>query len=197
MKSYPLIIALLFLTANVNAMECVYVPKQTSQGPYSGMSPQGDCGELSGDLLKLKPDHFDRLQFSLDNLATIIISDTRPVRVFYVSEKGRTVRAYFYDNGPDYFQEGLARTISKNKFGFINKKLEVVIPARYDHAFPFQNGHAVVCNGCTSEPFDKNCVHKEVTGGKWGLINRKGEEVIPIKFTREELLKQTAIRNGR
>lgn len=41
------------------------------------------------------------------------------------------------------FSEGLAMVAENHRFGFINKKAQVVIPLQYESAFPF-----VECNGC-------------------------------------------------
>ena len=48
----------------------------------------------------------------------------------YVNEKGEAVlRPFIYDNGPDYFEEGLARFVAKGKMGFHDQSLKVWIPA--------------------------------------------------------------------
>jgi hypothetical protein len=41
----------------------------------------------------------------------------------YIDTKGRVViRPFVFDNGPDYFREGLARFELRGKFGFFDKK---------------------------------------------------------------------------
>ena len=59
----------------------------------------------------------------------------------------RIARAYAFDNGPDYFQEGFARIVDeKNRIGFISDR--GVIPARlaprFDKAESFCGGKAKV-----------------------------------------------------
>ena len=46
------------------------------------------------------------------------------------------------DNGRT-FQDGLARHVENGKMGFHDEALKVVIPARYDFAFPFRDGGPV------------------------------------------------------
>jgi hypothetical protein len=180
-----IIIVLLLTIKNVSALECIYAPKSTKQDPSSELSLQSDCGKIvDGDVLKLKNSDFKRLNFSEEGLAWILIPNPRPIKVFYVSKKGRVVRTHFYDNGADYFEEGLSRMISNNKFGYMDKDLNTVITPKYDFAFPFRNGHAIVCNHCKPENTDE---HREVAGGNWGVINRDGKVVISIIFTRDEL----------
>lgn len=64
-----------------------------------------------------------------------------------------------------FFTENLALFVENGKYGFINKKGKIIIPAIYDKSFPFLNGLAYV-----------------ELGGKVGYINKKGVEIIPIKY---------------
>ncbi len=97
-----------------------------------------------------------------------------PAGLFYFTRTGTCRKTLPYDNGPDYFSEGLARFEHNGTIGFIDKSLSVVIESRYDFAYPFRNGLSVVCIGCVAK---KSGEHTEMVGGKWGLINRKGEIV--------------------
>jgi len=56
-------------------------------------------------------------------------------------------------------------SFSQRKYGFINLKNEVVIPAKFDGAKNFKNGLAAVR-----------------INGLWGFINTKGEMVIQPKY---------------
>jgi hypothetical protein len=98
----------------------------------------------------------------------------------YVNEKGKTIiRPFVIDNGPDYFEEGLARFRIDNKFGFFDRKGEIIIEPRFDFAFPFHEGLAAICMGCQEEPEGE---HRSVKDGKWGYIDKKGKVVIPTRF---------------
>ena len=57
-----------------------------------------------------------------DGLATISVDGA----FFYVDRRGKTARALTFDNGPDPFVEGLARTIENGKVGFLDRKLRTV-----------------------------------------------------------------------
>jgi hypothetical protein len=185
-RSLILILALLFAD-NLFAAECFYISVPEGGSSCFEMESQGDCGSITDDdVLSLNKAHFDRMFFSEDGLASVIVRDETGIRVFYVSREGKTVRTYLFDNGADLFEDGLARTIAHNKFGFINNKLQTVIPPEYDFAFPFRNGHAIVCNHCILKQTEE---HKEVTGGSWGIINKKGNPVIPVTCPKEELVK--------
>jgi len=183
MKTYhSVIFAVLLISNNLNAAECIYVPKQTIENPYPELSPQGICGQLiTQDTFQLEKSHFNKLYFSKNGLASFFYEGS----MFYVSKAGKVVRTYFFDNGADYFVEGVARTILNNKFGYIDEQLNVVIKPEYDFVFPFKNGIAVVCNGCR---FELSGEHNKIAGGKWGVINKSGKIVIPIMQSKNALL---------
>lgn len=103
---------------------------------------------------------------------------------YYVDRRGRAAQALPFDNGPDPFAEGLARTIESGKVGFLDRKLRQVIEPQWDFAFPFRGGIAVVCNGCRAEPGDE---HPKITGGMWGYVDRRGRTVVPIRYQEDEL----------
>jgi hypothetical protein len=80
----------------------------------------------------------------------------------------------FFDNGPDYFSEGLARSIAKNgKVGFIDETLTTVIREEYDFATPYRKGLALACNGCRAD--DLRNEHSTVVGGDWLVLNKFGK----------------------
>lgn len=96
----------------------------------------------------------------------------------YIDTQGNIlIRPYIYDNGPDYFSEGLARFVENSKFGFFDDSGKIVIDAQWDFAYPFTNGKAAVCEGCKIITENE---HSGITGGEWGYIDRKGKVIIPI-----------------
>lgn len=116
----------------------------------------------------------------------------------------------FHDNGWDYYNEGLTRFLKDGKVGFLDKGGNVVIQPLYDFAKYFENGTALVCNGCWSyypksprfQPLSSGRYimtgweYPEITGGKWGVIDIKGNVVVPLEYnTYEEALKQLEPQN--
>ncbi len=122
-----------------------------------------------------------KAKYDIDGLAYLYSG----AGVFCFNKRGLAIRVLNFDNGPDYFEEGLARTEKNGKIGFFDKKLSVVIKPQYDFAFPFNKGVSIVCSGCTKK---KTGEHTEIAGGRWGAINRKGEIIQPVKFSKQELL---------
>lgn len=89
---------------------------------------------------------------------------------------------FMYDAGPDYLEEGFRRYIENNKMGFRDRSNKAAIPARYDFAEQFEYGLAAVCVGCRlyvdSTIVDEH--NTRLSNGAWGLINQKGEFVVPL-----------------
>ena len=76
-----------------------------------------------------------------------------------------------YDNGPDYFSEGLIRIIKDGKIGYANELGKIVIEPQYDCAWPFANGKASVSNNCSIEMEGE---HKIWISENWINIDKKG-----------------------
>lgn len=87
-------------------------------------------------------------------------------------------KPYLFDNGADYFSEGLRRFVKNGKIGFADRSGKTVIQPRHDFASSFNYGYAVFCNGCDWEKTDDE--HPAIVGGIWGVMNIKGETVQPL-----------------
>lgn len=181
------ILSLFFLASCSSSTElpCVYIPISSQQNPYPELTQFNNCGFIKNSHITISNKHLKNIWFE-DGLSELRIHDG----VYYINKASKLVRVHYYDNGADPFKEGLARTIDKNKFGFINKQLSLVIPHKYDFAFPFINGRSLVCNGCTQRPDGE---HKNIGGGKWGYIDKHGNEIIEIKLNRKhaEIIKHS------
>jgi hypothetical protein len=86
------------------------------------------------------------------------------------------VTPFQYDNGDDYFREGLRRVVDKNgKIGYVDEAGKIVIRPRFSCAFPFQNGRAKVADICETVPVSSE--HSEWKSEKWYFIDRNGKIV--------------------
>jgi hypothetical protein len=134
---------------------------------------------------RLKRSFLARLRYR-DGLASVMLfnaTDTRKYQWYYVRRGVTPVAVESMDNGPDYFEDGLARARVGGKIGYIDRKLNLVIPATYDGAYPFRDGVAVVCTACTIE-YDRTVTEGErswYAGGQWGRIDRRGRVVSPFR----------------
>jgi hypothetical protein len=135
---------------------------------------------------RLKRSYLGRLRYDRDGLASVMLfngTDRRKYQWYYVRHGVIPVPVESMDNGPDYFEDGLARSRVGGKIGYIDRKLNLVIPATYDGAYPFRDGVAVVCTACTIE-YDRTVTEGErswYAGGQWGRIDRRGRVVSPFR----------------
>ncbi|HEY3666990.1 MAG TPA: WG repeat-containing protein [Polyangiaceae bacterium] len=104
--------------------------------------------------------------------------------VFWVRPDGRAVPTQLYDNGADYFCNGLTRSLFDGKYGYVNARLETVVPARYDFAYPFQGGHGAVCDDCT---FSSDGEHTTVACARCGAVDRQGTLVLPLELSATQI----------
>lgn len=82
----------------------------------------------------------------------------------YIRKDGSYATEFIFDDGDD-FDQGIARFLQGTKFGLLNDKAEIVIPATYEFISNFMEGKAAVNKM-----------------GKFGYINEKGELIIPATY---------------
>ena len=93
---------------------------------------------------------------------------------------------YAFGGDPDSFNEGLLRFIQNDKIGFINQKGQIIITPEYCQATPFVKGKSIVNVNATK--IDKSATDAQNStlweGGKWGVIDKKGNAVKSFDYTR-------------
>jgi hypothetical protein len=149
--------------------DCTYAPKARGDMVHAEHCARSDAAGH----FHLKHQHLLALDFDRHGLASVYIGSGW----YYVRRDGRLAPVMTRDNGAEPFADGLARSPDGGKIGFIDRNLALVIAARYDGAFPFEQGWAEVCIGCklTSEG-----EHSGYAGGLWGCIDRQGREREPF-----------------
>lgn len=130
------------------------------------------CSVGADGRLVLSPQAVRRLRFDADGLSVLTVQD----RFFYVRADGSSLPVILWDNGPDYFTEGLTRGIVNGRIGFYDQQLREVIPPVHDFAWPFDNGVARVCDGCRRGTPGLDG-HTPMLGGRWYYIDRSNREV--------------------
>lgn len=81
-----------------------------------------------------------------------------------------------FDNGPEYFHEGLVRAKRNGKMGFANKYGQIVIPCEYDFAWWFKDGKAKVTFDAR-EIRDKYDDHTRIESDEWFYIDENGKKI--------------------
>jgi hypothetical protein len=139
--------------------------------------------------LRLRPDVLARLDFGDPPGATELplVGFVRPMYTpsgtpgilqGWVRQDGLVRVSPSMDGLPDGFNEGLARYIDRDgRYGYMNERLEVVVPARFAHARPFAAGVAQVCIGETGLTCAGRGVRCVCPGGAWYEIGHDGRTV--------------------
>ena len=122
--------------------------------------------------IQISRNHLGRFAYDRRGLTNIYVDGW-----YYLARNGRSAAVMAYDNGADEFNDGLARSPVGKKIGYIDRSLRFVIPARFDGAYPFENGLAVVCIGCRTVPSGE---HFMSVDGEWGCIDSKGILVVAL-----------------
>lgn len=90
---------------------------------------------------------------------------------------GKVIVQPKYDFPPGTFSEGIVivKNAGLSGTGFMDAKGREIVPPSYTTAYPFTNGVALACKG-----------GRDIygTGGKWGVIDKSGKEVIPFIYDR-------------
>lgn len=96
----------------------------------------------------------------------------------FINETGKIVIPIQYENASPYFEEGFVAVYSKvgGKYGFINTKGALITPIIY-------NEEAEVGDGNTWPGYFSNGYARVVKDGMFGIINPKGKEVVPCRYT--------------
>ena len=81
---------------------------------------------------------------------------------------------YWFDNGPDYVEEGLFRIRKNGKIGFSDLDGKIVIEPQFDCAFPFENGRAKVSNNCKTIQEGEYSIW---ISENWKYIDRNGKVI--------------------
>jgi hypothetical protein len=111
---------------------------------YAFEAPDGSYGfKTKAGAVAIAPRFKYAYEFKPTGIAAAVDSDASFV---YIDTSGKVIaRAYAFDNGPDYFQEGHARIVDdKKKVGFISERGVITIAPRFEEAASFCHGKASV-----------------------------------------------------
>lgn len=160
-------------SADGDVRDCSYVPR-------GGTDPVAvpACATISEEgRLHLRPGRLADMQFDEHGLAAVLVGPF----AFYVARDGRSAGVAQVDQRAVAFHDGLAPSPQWRgegyKIGYVDQRLRLVIPARYDGGLAFENGRAQVCNGCTVR---RDGEMADLVGGTWGCIDTHGHEVVPV-----------------
>ncbi len=193
LRSAFAVLALLNSGASLAAskkLKCAYTPK-ASVDRFVELFKR--CAVREGEDIRIRRKHLKALDFGTTGLADIYLFG---VGSYYVLPDGTKASVVAHEGGgPDSFSEGLVRTLVDGKIAYLSEKLETVLVTDYDWGWQFDNGTALVCEGCRREPAGE---HVTWVGGKWGYIDQLGKDVVPWQDTlREARSKLEELANAR
>ncbi|MDR0937748.1 MAG: WG repeat-containing protein [Mediterranea sp.] len=103
----------------------------------------------------------------------------------YLIDRAERILFEFLGTGegaPDDVSNGLVRIVDGDKMGFGNMEGEIVIKPRFEYVSSFrEDGFAIFKEGGRREYSDDG-EHWWYVDAKWGLINKKGEIVVPAIY---------------
>ncbi len=143
----------------------------------NGFSEHKNCLEQRGkEWLQVKRFHLASLKFN-GNLAIVY---GKVQGWMYVNRQGKVVVAGVYpvDNGPDNFHNGFVRFERGGKCGYATADGRGTIIPHFDGCEAFEEGKALVCNGCRTVPVDSTGEYHELKGGDWFCIDTKGKRIV-------------------
>ncbi|MDV3456485.1 hypothetical protein RZN05_05775 [Sphingomonas sp. HF-S4] len=151
-----------------------------------------DCATTDIEHPQIAPHIVESLHYD-QGLAQVSISRSG---IYYRHRDGRMAQMFVFDNGPDPFSQGRARARIDGRLAYVDRRLRVRIRTGYDWGEPFENGRAAVCIGCAITPVDAG-EHHVVTGGRWGVIDCHGRELVPLRYTTAELAARRPAKSAR
>jgi len=172
-----------FLAVTVLA-ETFPLPCEFIASEPEGVDREANCAVRQNGRIEVSQASLSKMFFSADGLARAFIDHSW----YYIKRDGSTLPVITYDNGADYFSEGLVRSRIDGKIAYFDAQFKQLIPPKYDWAWPFEHGKAVVCIGCVEAPRNDS-EHRRVVGGRWGYIDHHGHEIVSVTHSREEILK--------
>lgn len=167
-------------TAGDEVVPCIYdwVHSASYMDFHEGLAPVR-IGEKYGYIdtsgnVAIPARYDDAYSFS-EGLAFVAlqIDDNYNYRYFFIDKEGKEVVSligepyYQGEGGPAFteFHDGLLAIYQNEKFGFMNKEGEMVVPCVYDEVYDFHDGHAAVR-----------------IGDLWGFIDTTGKQVINVQY---------------
>lgn len=183
-----------------------------SWGIYINESMRGDCSYSFNDLSnpyvsfdewrKNKPNEWNRWK---DIIKEKVLLDEFRLNYFYYIDSyipkyklklQIQEKIYLHRLGKNIFHDHLAVIENEGKMGYINEAGEIVIDIQYDKAQSFNDGIAAVKVGetiCKDYISELDEYVESKVGGRWGIINIKGDFIVEPQFDDIKIIRKDFI----
>jgi hypothetical protein len=132
--------------------------------PTGYVNEKGDTMVSYGKYRYIFTDTFTQMAIVMTNEGRCIGIDKNEEELFEV---------FWFDNGPDYVQDGLFRIKKGDKIGYANEAGEIIVEPKYKCTTPFSNGQARVAYECD---LVKDSEYTRIENAKWINIDTEGNE---------------------
>jgi hypothetical protein len=96
----------------------------------------------------------------------------------YIDKTGKVIVPFEYEAVYNFSDGiGLVERVFNGKVSYVNTKGKIVIPEKYDDGTIFIDGLAYVNIGAKAKS-----LYSGLEGGKWGVIDKTGKEIIPVIY---------------
>ncbi len=134
-----------------------------------------DKGEL------IIPMNYDLAENFKNNEAKVKLNDSS----FFINKLGVIIKKY----DKEWTKSNGMILVKKNeKYGFLDSLRNEITKFEYDYAKEFSSDVAVVSSG--GKWSKENAYTSNYTGGKYGVIDKKGNVVIPLEFQHIEMARE-------
>lgn len=118
------------------------------------------------------------------NLSHDPLSPAIPMGEVYNREGKFLYYPQFYDNGPDYWKEGIRRYVENGKIGYVDIWGNKITEAIFGFGSPFNYGYADAYTGKMKRSYFAGDEHWKAVPdddlGEYVLLNSKGQQVAPL-----------------
>jgi hypothetical protein len=136
----------------------------------------------------------ERMALNSDGIARVQeFHEGRPGGTCFINASGEVLLRPQRKRLISQFSDGLARAYDEDlkKYGFVNISGDWVVPAKYDDAaLSFSNGYAEVRIGGELRYDEQDDLR--IAGARWGLIDTRGREILPLRYGDDTLLQKPA-----
>ncbi len=154
-------------------VSCTFFRAATPEGPEPEYETRSECASFDAAAYPQIDEGVLAQADYQDGLAEMWIDGAW----YYVRPTGESLRVVSWDNGPDPWSEGLVRVDRIERIAYADRDFREVIGPRFDWAWPFDDGLAIACGECSLGEPDADG-HREVTGGRWGAVDKSGNAVV-------------------
>jgi hypothetical protein len=148
-----------------------------------GVNEMGDkCGykDVKGDTLIPLGKYYFCYTDTFRTYAIVLTNDGKCIAID--RNFNELYKVFWFDSGPDDSSDSLFRIVKNGKMGFADSATgKIMIPPVFNFVSPFVKGLAGYNEGGILKK-DTVIEGHYIDGGKWGVINKKGEIIIKAQY---------------